>query len=207
MLMVSAAKVGKEKGFKQVSHPVMVYLGGMRPPVVGCAEGYMLVASSAKTAELCLATGRGKHPNITTSERWEKEALSPKTGPVDSIHFTDERNMSEGLQSAITGWSTGFTLGAAMAQGAPPEFRTLMGEAAVLLETLRPVAGKLDFYQSSAGYSTFDGREWRSREVQNYKSAESRPSSRPSSQPTTRPAKPSADKADAPAPTRRSRRD
>jgi len=34
---------------------------------------------------------------------------------------------------------------------------------------MAPVAAKLNFYQSSADYTTFDGKQWYTRKVQNYK--------------------------------------
>jgi hypothetical protein len=38
-----------------------------------------------------------------------------------------------------------------------------------MLAKLGPVAGKLNFYQSSSSYTVFEDSRWRTREVQNYK--------------------------------------
>lgn len=61
------------------------------------------------------------------------------------------------------------SFGGMFATDAPPEFRKMLTTLPPILAKLAPVAGKVDFYQSSASYETFDGTKWTRHEVQNYK--------------------------------------
>jgi hypothetical protein len=168
-LMLSEVSVGGKKSFTQISHPMMMMMGGLRPPVIGVAEGHLIVASSAATVTRCLETAAGKHPNITKNARWKKEALVPNSGPVDSISFTDETNKAAELQALIGGISMAVGMAGMLGQDMPPEIRSFITSATPILAKLGPVAGKMNFYQSSASYSTFDGKAWHQREVQTYK--------------------------------------
>jgi len=168
-LMATEIEVAGKKGFTQISHPMMIMMGGLRPPVIGCADGYLIVGSSEKAVTRCLETGRGKHPNIKENERWRKEALVPKSGAVDSISFTDESNMAAELQEVIGAMSMSMGMVAMFAQDTPPEVRSVLSALPPLLGKLIPVAAELDFYQSSASYSSFNGSQWHTWEVQNYK--------------------------------------
>jgi hypothetical protein len=169
-LTTTEVEVAGEKGFIQLSHPMMMMMGGLRPPVVGCAEGYLIVGSSAKAVATCLETGRGDHPNITKSKRWQKEAQAPKSGAVDSISFTDESNLGAEMRQSLDVVSWGLSMaGMFGGQAMPPELQRFLSTLPPLLGKLGSVVGKLDFYQSSASYSTFDGSRWRTHAVQNYK--------------------------------------
>ena len=55
------------------------------------------------------------------------------------------------------------------AQGMSPQVRGFVSGLPPLLSKLVPVVGKLDFYKSTASYSSFDGKQWHTRSVQNYK--------------------------------------
>ncbi len=167
-LMITEVTIGGQEGFKQITHPMMMMMGGLKPPVVGFAQGLMLVGSSSGVVEKVLKTGAGKHSNITKSKRWQQEALAP-AGAVNSISFADETNTAAELQSLIGGLSMGLGMVGLFAQDMPPEARSLFSSLPPLLSKLSPVVGKLDFYQSSAEYSTFDGNQWRTKAVQNYK--------------------------------------
>ena len=173
-LMITEVTIGGQEGFQQITHPMMMMMGGLKPPVVGFAQGLMLVGSSAGGVEKVLKTGEGKHPNITKSKRWQQEALAPK-GAVTSISFTDETNKAAELQSMIGGLSMALGMVGLFAQDMPPEARSLFSSLPPLLSKLSPVVGKLDFYQSSAEYSTFDGDQWRTKAVQNYKKPRPKP--------------------------------
>jgi hypothetical protein len=53
---------------------------------------------------------------------------------------------------------------------APPEVRRALTAIPPILQKLSLVVGKINFYQSSASYTTFEeGARWRSVSVQNYK--------------------------------------
>lgn len=168
-ITMTPVEVLEEKGFLQLSNPMLSVMGGGFAPVVGCAEGHLILATSAATVETCLQTARGKHPRISRNARFKAEGLAPKSGPINSIHFADESRTAEEWREAIEGIGTGLGMVAMFAQGAEPEVQSLMAGLPVILGKLGPVVGKLDFYQSSAGYTSFDGRRWFSHKVQNYK--------------------------------------
>ena len=179
-LTLTPVKIGDDLKFTQLSHPMMMMMGGMTPPVWGCAKGYLIIGSSGQTVERCLDTASGKHPNITKNKRWEAEAIRPQSGKVDSISFTDESNFAAGLQQAIGGVSMGLGMAGMMGLSqAPPNVRTLIQAIPGLLAKLGPVAGKLDFYRSSSEMTTFDGHRWVTKKVQNYKDPATRAKSKP----------------------------
>ncbi len=175
--MLTDVEVAGQKGFTQISHPLMSMMtGGLAPPVIGCAEGHLIIGSSGDTVAMCLNTSRGRHPNITENKRWKKEALVPESGSLDSISFTDQVNLAQESQAAIDLASMAIGMMAMFGTAeAPPEVRSIIGAIAPILVKLRPVVGELDFYQSSAAYGTFDGMQWRSRKVQNYKTSKPKP--------------------------------
>ncbi len=168
-LILTPTKVHGKREFTQISHPMMMMLGGMSPPLVGCAEGYLVVASSAKTVNRCLQTAAGEHPSIAKNKRWTKEAVQPSSHNVDAISFTDERNTGPELQGMIAGLSMALGMAGMFGQDMPPEVKSIMQAAPPILAKLGPVLGKLDFYRSSAGVTTFDGQKWMTKSVQNYK--------------------------------------
>jgi len=173
-LMISSVDVGAKAEFRQISHPMMMIVGGMSPPVLGCTNGHFVLGSSARIVRKCIQTAAGKHPNITESERWLAEALAPE-GKVTSVSFTDETHTAQELQEAIAGLSMGLGMVGMFAMDAPPEMRKIFSALPPLLNKLSPVAAKMNFYKSSASYSSFDGRRWYSRQVQNYKKPNERP--------------------------------
>jgi hypothetical protein len=168
-LVLTDVEVAEGKKFVQMSHPMMLMMGGLRPPVLGFAEGHMILATSGDAVTKCLDTAKGEHPNITKSKRWTKEALVPKAGVLDSISFKDESNTGAKLQAVLGGLTMAMGMMGMVAQDMPPEVRSFITGLTPILTKLGPVAGKLDFYQSSASYSTFDGNAWHARNVQNYK--------------------------------------
>lgn len=169
-LVLTPVKITGDRKFTQISHPMMMMMGGgVSPPVWGCAEGHLILGSSTKAIDTCLKTAEGKHPNITKNKRWVQEAIQPKSGSVDAISFTDETNFAVGLQQAIGGASMGLSMAGMFMAEAPPHIRGIIQGIPGILAKLGPVAGKLDFYQSSAEVTTFDGRRWTTKGVQNYK--------------------------------------
>jgi len=173
-LMVSRIDVGAKTEFRQISHPVMMMMGGMTPPVLGCTNGHLVLGSSAGIVRKCIQPAAGKHANITKRERWLAEALVPD-GKITAISFTDETHTAQELQEAIAALSMGFGLVGMFAVDAPPELRKICSAVPPLLGKLSPVVEKLDFYKSSAAYCSFDGSRWYTREVQNYKTPSERP--------------------------------
>ncbi len=170
-LMLTPVTVAGRKGFTQIMHPMMMMMGGgMSPPVWGCAEGHLILGSSSGAVTTCLETGRGDHPRITSNRRFKTEGLVPSSGRADSVSFTDESKKAEELQAVVGGLTMGLGMAGMFAQGAPEEVRSFLSSLPPILGKLAPVVGKMDFFQSTASSSTFDGKRWLTHSVQNYKS-------------------------------------
>lgn len=168
-LMLTPIEVAKYKGFTQITHPMFMMFGGAAP-VAGVAEGHLILGSSSNMVAKCLATGAGKRPSIKENQRWKDEALMPKAGPINSISFTDESKSAEEMQAVISVLSMGLGFATLAGGDMPPEVRGILSDITPILAKLGPVVGKMNFYKSSASYTTFDGKMWYTRKVQNYKS-------------------------------------
>ncbi len=168
-LIFAKVKVGPEQELTQISHGMMMMAGITSPPVIGCADGYLIFSSSAAAVRKCLLTGKGEHSNISENPRWRKEGLDPK-GDVVAVTFTDQANMANELKQAIGGIGTGLGMAPMFAGGQmPPEVAQMMGSLSGIAMKLIPVADKMNFHQSKAGYTTWDGKSWHNYAVQNYK--------------------------------------
>jgi len=169
-LILTPVTIAGKKGFTQISHPMMAMMGGLKPPVVGCAEGYLIIGSSAQTITEVIEASRGEAPNITESKRFKDEVVMPKSGKVDSISYVDQANFAGEMQELVSGLGMGVGMVSMMAGGQmPPEARTLLGGIPPILGKLVPVVAQLDFYLSTATVANFDGSKWRTTTVQNYK--------------------------------------
>ncbi|MCZ6816626.1 MAG: hypothetical protein O7F76_07980 [Planctomycetota bacterium] len=169
--MMTPVTVAGKKKFMQINHPMMMMMGGGAAPVWGCTEGHLILGSSAKFVKICVETGSGDHPRITTNDRFKVEGLVPKSGSVDSVSFNDESGMAEELQEFVGMMTMGMgMMGMMGAQNLPPEGQAIMNAIPQLLAKLGPVVAKLDFFQSSAACSSFSGDRWVTHTVQNYKS-------------------------------------
>ncbi|GMU84041.1 MAG: hypothetical protein AMXMBFR47_39110 [Planctomycetota bacterium] len=147
-------------GFQSVQFAMM-----SQPAVWGVAEGHLVLASSADAAALCLETARGKHPGIRKNARLMAETVIP-SGPFTNVSLTDQRRLGEelaegmGIASMITGVMGSFV--------PDPHARTVLTKIAGMFMKLAPVLRKIDFYKSTASYTTFDGQKWRTRQVTHY---------------------------------------
>lgn len=168
-LILTKVKVGPEAELTEISHGMMMMVGITSPPVVGCADGYLIMSSSADAVRKCLLTGKGKANDITTNSRWRQEGLEPK-GDVVMVAFTDQSNMASEMKQAIGGIGTGLSMTPMFAAGQmPPEVAQLMGTLGGVALKLIPVADKMNFFKSNASYTTWDGKVWHTYAVQNYK--------------------------------------
>lgn len=140
---------------------------GMMPLVCGVSGGHLILGSSADAVALCLATAAGDHPNIRKNSQFMAEAVIPKGG-VRSISFTDKRNFGTELAQVI-GVIPMFGMPAMMAIP-DPEAQQAISKILGTVAKLGPVAQKIDFYKSSAKYTTFNGKMWHTRSVTNYRS-------------------------------------
>ncbi|MBU0640737.1 MAG: hypothetical protein KKB50_17880 [Planctomycetes bacterium] len=142
-----------------------------QPAVWGVSDGYLVFATSADAAALCLATARGDHPNIRENARVMSETIVPQ-GPFASVTLTDRRNLGDelaagvGVASMVTGM-----MGAMIPE---PKARPVITKIAGILAKLAPVVRKIDFYKSAASHTTFDGRTWHTRAVTHYFAPEER---------------------------------
>lgn len=169
-VILTPVEIMSEVEFTQVSHPMMMMMGGFSPPVVGCADGYFIFGANERVVKQCLQTARSKHDSIQKSARWKDEGLRPESrNELDSISYTDESKTAENLQAMIGGLSMGLGMMGMMAQDLPPEARPILQTIPTMLAKLGPVVGKMDFFLSSASVTTFDGDKWVTKSVQNYK--------------------------------------
>ena len=70
------------------------------------------------------------------------------------------------LAGLVGGGSMG--LGMAGAMIPDQDARPIIAKIAGMLAKLTPVVRKIDFYKSSASYTTFDGQAWHTRAVTHY---------------------------------------
>jgi len=143
-----------------VTHPVIMMF--IRP-VYGIWNGYLVIGTSSKVIEECLATARGERPSIVQNERVQREAIIPK-GPVASASFKDLTTLGTDIAQV-------FNAMAFISAFIPnePEAKPIRGIFGILGK-LGPVAEKIDFMRSTSSVCTFDGREWRCEKVINYRS-------------------------------------
>lgn len=168
MLAVRTSPCTHEKlaGFQNVAM-------GMSPQsgVLGVKDGYLMFGTSANAVALVLATAAGEHPNVTANEQVMKEAVVPR-GEFSSVTFSDKRKLGQEIGHVIGVVSMA---GGMAVMGIPdPETQKLVGKLMQIINKLGPVATKIDFYQSTASCTTFDGTSWRVRQVTNYKEPETK---------------------------------
>ncbi len=161
-LQVAPATHEKLAGFKKIMLPMMPMLA----PVVGVADGYIVVGFSEEAAALCLATGAGEHPNITTNEQVMAETLVPQ-GTFTSASFSDMRQLGTNIAAGLRGVQ--MAAGLAM-MAVPPQAQPIVQKILGMLAKLTPAAQKINFYKSSSEVATFDGQVCRTRAVVNYAS-------------------------------------
>jgi len=167
------------KGFMSLTHPMLAML--LRP-IFGVQDGWLIVGTTEPALKTVLATAAGKHDTIAKSERFQKEGLIPK-GPVSNMSYTDLSNLGTELSQMVAIFSfvgqmlPGQQQGQLQApEGAQPQesspnaammsgMRSLLGMAG----EIAPVLTKLDFFQSSASICNFDGSQWRTTSIVNYK--------------------------------------
>jgi len=138
-----------------------------QPAVCGVSSGYLMIAQSAAAATTCLETAAGQHPSVRENSRLMGEALVPQ-GAFRSITFSDKRSLGDDI-SQILG-AVGMMGGMAMMAVPDPDAQQILNKVLQMVMKLGPVAQKIDFYKSSAGYATFDGKAWHSRTATNYQS-------------------------------------
>jgi len=145
----------------------------MQPMVWGVADGYLIFGTSADAVALCLETAAGDHPNIRSNKQVMAEALLPE-GKFASVSFTDKRGLGQQL-SVVLGMVSMAGMGIPMLIP-DPDIRQAVVKVVGIVGKLSPVVAKINFYKSTAAYTTFDGKAWHTREVTHYQSPAERPS-------------------------------
>jgi len=170
-LILTPVTVAGKKDFTQISHPMMMMMGGgMSPPVVGCAEGQLIIGSSAQTITECVEVAKGEAPSIKENKRFKDEVVMTTSGKINSISYTDESKKAAELQEAVGAMGMGLGMVSMFGgQQMPKEAQTFFGALPPILGKLVPVVGEMDFFQSTASVSSFDGQHYRTQTVQNYK--------------------------------------
>jgi len=159
-LSITPVNIEGAEGFKQVTHPALMMLFR---PVIGVKGEYLFVASSPGALKNVLATAAGEHPGILQNETFRREGLVPD-GPVSAISFTDLRGQAQQM-GTVLGMVGMF--GAFIPADDPKAgvFKAVLG----MLQKLGPVGAAVDYYESTASISTFDGRRIQTRTITNYK--------------------------------------
>ena len=107
------------------------------------------------------------------NEQLMSEALVPK-GPFWSVSFTDKRNLGNEISQVLGAVSM---MGGMAAMAVPDaQAQQIIMKVCGMAAKLGPAAQRIDFYKSTSGYTTFDGKGWHTRTVTNYRSPAERPS-------------------------------
>lgn len=159
-MTVKPSSVEGLEGFHDVSF-------GMLPDAipVGVKNGWLVLGSSSSAVLVCQATAAGEHPSVLQNEALMARALVPE-GPVDSVTFTDHSGEAEAGGALLRMVSM---IGAMVSASVPdPEAQKAIGLVCGILGKLAPVVEALDFFDSSAAVTTFDGKAWHVRSVTHY---------------------------------------
>ena len=167
-LMISPAQVQAE-GFRQVTHPfLMMFLR----PVVGVKDEWLMIGSSAGAVNQCLDVAAGKAPSIRRNERFQAEGLIPD-GPAQAVSFSDISKLGQelGARAGMVGM-----IGGMMSAAIPPDnpkaakAKAVLQKAMGIVMKLGPVMQELDFFNSKASVSTYDGASaFRTKSVVTYR--------------------------------------
>jgi len=143
-------------------HQLLLHGAGPASPVLGVADGWVVLATSSAAAERCLATAGGESPSMRTNPRLKAEGIVPD-GSVSAASFVE----LDRLGPRLSRW---FGLIGLIEQYLPdrPETETVKA-AFSLLDRLSVPIRALDFYASSSSVTRFDGGAWRTQAVTTYK--------------------------------------
>lgn len=185
LIVSTPTKIAGKSGFHtiQLQLPMMMMMGGEFEPVWGVCDGYFFVGTSKRIVEKCLETASGKHDSIRAAKRFKEEGLMPKSDAgqrLTDISFTDLSDLSEGLQQMLStvgmvGGMVGMAAGMNPDAAVDPQGMKIINAISSIAGKLVPAAGKLNFFQSSSQYTTFDGKAWHVRSVWNYRKPPARP--------------------------------
>ena len=155
------AEIEGAEGFKSVILPMLAMMG-MSKPTLGVNDGWLFFGSSPEMIRSAMDVGSGKAANFSTNERFKKEGIPPE-GRVTSLSFTDQTKMGEQIGQVLSM--------VPMIGMMVPDMARNPGAQAVLsvVGKLGRVVKKLDFFQSSASRTTFDGKAERVKALTTYR--------------------------------------
>jgi len=135
------------------------------PLLWGVRDGQLMIGSSPEAVLTCLATAAGKHPGLRDNPRIKAEMLEPE-GAATSVSLTDQRQLGKEIAQVLGLVTMG--VGMAGAGVKDEQARGVMTAITGMLGKLTTVATTIDFYKSTASYTTFDGSAWRVHKVTHY---------------------------------------
>ena len=160
---VSEAVIEGAEGFRSIGHPFLMMMPGLSRPTLGVAQGRLIFGSSPKIINQLLAVGAGKEENFADSPRLRKDGIPPTKGVV-SIGFTDLTGLAKELETMLSiPTMLGFFMGPQIADN------PVLAAAIRALPKLLPVVRELNFFQSQASRSTFDGKVVTTRSILTYR--------------------------------------
>lgn len=176
MITSTPTTIAGKKGFYEIriNHPMLMMMMAQFTPIWGVSDGYVWFGTSREGIERCIKTAAGEHDNIRKNKRFTDEGIVPKSGDgmVVSVSYTDETGTAEQLQQLIGALGMGLGMATQMNPALsqmPPHVSRVFKAIPSILMKLGPVAGKMNFFQSSAACETRDGDVFRERKVQNYR--------------------------------------
>ncbi len=155
------AEIEGAEGFKSVVYPMLAMLG-MNKPTIGVKDGWLFVGSSPNMIVTTTGVAAGKQANFSKNERFLKEGILPD-GSVTSLSFSDLTKLGDELGSVLQ-------MVPMIGMMAPdlmkdPKMASLLG----IIGKAGRVVRKLDFFQSSASRSTFDGKMFVTKCIKTYR--------------------------------------
>lgn len=161
MVTIKNVEIEGTEGFRSIIVPTLAIFG-LTSPTVGVHDGWLTIGSSEEIIRRSLEVAAGRQENFSANERFQKEGLQP-VGEVTGLSFEDLSRRGEQL---------GQFLGMVPMIGmmAPDLAKEPAAAAAIsMIGKLGRVVRKLDFFQSSASMSTFDGKFYRETTLVTYR--------------------------------------
>jgi hypothetical protein len=158
-LSVTEVEVTDEAKFHRIAHPMLM----MFRPVVGVANGWLVIGSNADSIQKCFACAAGDAHSIAKSKRYQQEGLVPD-GPFASLTWSDKSNFGDQMAQAMG--MMGF-FGGMIPPNKPGagQIRAIFG----IMTDLAPVFQELNFTLSTASLSRVEGDLMFTKMVTNYK--------------------------------------
>jgi hypothetical protein len=155
------AEIEGVEGFKTVVHPMLAMLP-IGKPTIGVKDGWLFIGSSPDIILTTTEVAAGKLANFSKNERFLKEGIPPE-GSVTSLSFTDLTKLGEELGSILQ-------MVPIIGMMAPdlmkdPKMQSLLS----IVGKAGRVVRKLDFFQSSASRTTFDGKMFVTKSIITYR--------------------------------------